>query len=157
MFKLCWKIPVSIIYKIIELFIIKRQNGYNFLNNDQNFTHEIHNHGHGDFGTGKNSISHAEVLWAEMKKDFFAIYGIIPMNNFIYFLREIELRVIIKKKSDDEKLNIFREITKTVYDNCKFKFSDKTELENFLNLLFILIGLLIRNFIYLNFLFNFKF
>ena len=106
-------------------------NGYNFLNNDQNFTHETHNHGHGDFGNGKNSTSHIEALGAEIKKEFFSIYGIIPMNNFIYFLREIELRVIIKKKSDDEKLNIFWEITKTFHDNCKFKFSDKTELENF--------------------------
>ena len=89
--------------------------GYNFLNNDTNFTHEIHNHGRGDFGTGKNSTSHIEALWAQIKKELFAIYGIIPMNNFIYFLREIELRVIIKKKIDDEKLNIFCENTKTQF------------------------------------------
>ncbi len=107
--------------------------GYNFLNNDINYTHETHNHRRGDFGLDKKSTSHIEALWAEIKKEFFSIYGIIPMNNFIYFLREIEFRIIIKKKNNDEKINTFFEITKLVYDNCKFKFSTKAELENFNN------------------------
>ena len=55
------------------------------------------------------------------------------MNNFIYFLREIEFRVIIKKKPDDGKLNIFFEISKMVYDTCKFNFSTKEDIENVKN------------------------
>lgn len=107
--------------------------GYDFLDNDINFTHETHNHGAGDFGLGERSTSHIESLWAEIKREFFSIYGIIPMNNFIYFLREIEFRVIIKKQGDAEKIKPFFECSKMVYEACKFNFSSKTDIENFNN------------------------
>ena len=101
-----------------------------FLENEINFTHETHNHGAGDFGRGERSISHIQSLWAELKIEFFSIYGSIPMNNFIYFLKEIEFRVKIKNKNDDEKLKTFFEISKMVYDTCKFNFSKKEFIEN---------------------------
>lgn len=34
------------------------------------------------------------------------------MLNFIYFLREMELRIILKKLSDEEKVNQFKDILK---------------------------------------------
>lgn len=57
------------------------------------------------------------------------------MNNFIYFLLEIEFRVIIKKQSDIEKFKTFFECSKIVYDTCKFNFSSKIDIENFNNYL----------------------
>ena len=38
--------------------------GYNFLNSDINYTHEIHNHGAGDFGLSSHSTSHIEAVWS---------------------------------------------------------------------------------------------
>ena len=103
--------------------------GYDFLDNVINFTQEIYNQGDGDLGLDKRSTSHIESLWAEIKREFFSIYGIIPMNNFIYFLREIEFRVIIKKQSYDEKLKTFFECSKMEYDTCKFNFNLKLVLK----------------------------
>ena len=60
------------------------------------------------------------------------------MNNFKYFLREIEFRVILKKQNNNEKLNTFFELTKKVYDICQFKFSSKEELESYIFKYFII-------------------
>ena len=90
-------------------------------------------HGNLDFGIGFHSTSHIEALWAEIKKEFNKIYGLVPMSNFIYFLREIEMRIILKKFSDIEKLNRFGGVIKKVYIKCNFKFSTKVELKNFIN------------------------
>ena len=45
--------------------------GYNFLNNNINYTHEIHVHGGGDFGIGYHSTSHIENYWARLKKKLY--------------------------------------------------------------------------------------
>lgn len=89
--------------------------GYNFLDNNINYTHETHNHGSGDLGY------------------LHSIYGLIPMLNFVYFLREVELRVIIKKFNDIEKMNTIKEIIKKVYFKCNFKFSSISDLEKLNN------------------------
>ena len=107
--------------------------GYNFLKNNINDTHELHNHGAGDFWFSTHSTSHIEVLWAELKKEFNKIYGLIPMKNFIYFLREVEFRVIVKKMGDEKKMNTFKQLVKKVYDICNFKFMSKNDLENLNN------------------------
>ena len=41
--------------------------GYNFLNNNINYTHESHNHGNGDFGEGYHWTSHIESVWGSLK------------------------------------------------------------------------------------------
>ena len=55
------------------------------------------------------------------------------MKNFIYFLREVEFRVIVKEMGDEEKMNTFKQLVKKVYDISKFKFMSKTDLENLNN------------------------
>ena len=43
--------------------------GYSFLDDkDSVLTHESHNHGHGDFGTGEHSTSHIEGFWSLFKR-----------------------------------------------------------------------------------------
>ena len=44
-------------------FIHDGWNGYNLLNYNINYTHEIHNHGEGDFEFYFHSTSHIEPLW----------------------------------------------------------------------------------------------
>ena len=41
-------------------FTHDRWAGYNFLNNNINYTHESHQHGGADFGIGFHSTSHIE-------------------------------------------------------------------------------------------------
>ena len=41
---------------------------YNVLNDNINYTHEIHLHGGGDFGQGSHQTSHIENYWAQFKK-----------------------------------------------------------------------------------------
>ena len=66
---------------------------YNFLNRfDSGYNHSIHTHGHGDFGEGLDSSSHIEQLWQYLKQLIKEVYKIIPMNNFVLFLREAEWR-----------------------------------------------------------------
>ncbi len=55
------------------------------------------------------------------------------MLNFIYFQREIEIRIILKIFSDDDELNQFKDIIKKVYVKCNFKYITKAELGNFIN------------------------
>ena len=43
--------------------------GYNFLINNINYNHKIHNHGNGDFWVGYHINSHIEALWTEIKKE----------------------------------------------------------------------------------------
>jgi len=101
-----------------------------FLNNNVYYTPETHVHGGGDFGYSFHSTSYIEGLWAEIKKLMMKIYGIIPMNNFIYYLREIEMRILIKNFNDTKKIETFKYMMKIVYDKCKFKFSSKNEIED---------------------------
>ena len=86
--------------------------GYRFLDNPDSsvWEHEIHNHGAGDFSYGERSTSHIEHTWNNIKQEIKLIYGSTPHKNFIYFFREAEFRLNISKKSNKEKLNIFRKI-----------------------------------------------
>ena len=51
-----------------------------------------------------HSNSYINALWAE-NKQYLKIYGLIPMQNLIYFLREVEFRIIFKKICDEDKIN----------------------------------------------------
>ena len=100
--------------------------GYRFLDNDDTSVreHQIHNHGAGDFGTDQYSTSHIEHTWNNIKQEIKVIYGSLPNQNFIYFLREAELRLNIAKLSNSEKLDTFRNILRYVYDLNQFYFYD---------------------------------
>ena len=62
--------------------------GYNCLNNNINYTHEVHVHGGGDFGFGGHSTSHIENYWSQLKKLITRIYGMIPKKNIFYFSKK---------------------------------------------------------------------
>ena len=66
---------------------------YNFLTrNDSNYGHEVHRHGpNGNFGFGVHSISIIEGAWGTLKSIIKRIYGYIPADNFILFLRKRNL------------------------------------------------------------------
>ena len=71
--------------------------GYLFLNNPANgYIHHTYNHARGNFGTGLDSTSRIESVWSELKSKITKIYNSIQSTNFIYFLRELEFRRIIK-------------------------------------------------------------
>ena len=55
--------------------------GYNFLNNNINYSQESQNHGRGDFEEGYHSISHIEFLWANLTKILTTLYGFLPGSN----------------------------------------------------------------------------
>lgn len=40
---------------------------YDWIDADNNYLHSVHNHGHGDFGTGYQSTSHIESVWGILK------------------------------------------------------------------------------------------
>ena len=63
--------------------------GYNFIDDDDSvWTHETHNHGHGDFGLGSHSTSHIEAFWSQLKNCLRKLYPIFPSKGFIYYIRE---------------------------------------------------------------------
>ena len=94
--------------------------GYNFLDNNINYTHERHNHGAVDFGFGAHSTSHIESLWSYLKEIITKIYGITPQKNFILFLKETELRYNLRDKSKDEIFNLLKVYFNDIYTYNKF-------------------------------------
>ena len=79
---------------------------YNFLNIILNYTHKIHYHGAREFWLSAHSNSYINALWAE-NKQYIKIYGLISTKNFIYFLHEVEFRIIVNNNCDEDKFNIF--------------------------------------------------
>ena len=57
----------------------------------------------------------------------------MPKDNFVYFLREIEFRFIVKSFNAEDITITFFEIVKKVYDKCNFIFSSKSDIEEFNN------------------------
>ena len=52
----------------------------------------MHNHSRGDFGRGRQSTSHAESLWSQLKNGIKSTYKTIQNKDFLYFLKEKELK-----------------------------------------------------------------
>ena len=44
-----------------------------------------------------HSNSYINALWAESNKQYIKIKELIPTKNFIYFLRKVEIRIIVNK------------------------------------------------------------
>ena len=95
--------------------------GYNFLDsNDSGYTRKRHDHGDSDFGYGRESTSHIESIWAQIRAKLKEIYHSIPHRNFMKFVREIEFKIKIRDKSYSEKIQYFFdafETNKTVNDS----------------------------------------
>lgn len=88
---------------------------YNFLSrNDSQYTHSIHNHGHGDLWVGLDSTSHIEQLWFQLKYIIKQIYYIITSEKYFLFIRQAQFQVNIKSLSEDEKLNEFIDTIKYI-------------------------------------------
>ena len=51
-----------------------------------------------------HSNSYINALGAK-NKQYIKIYGLIPTKNLIYFLREVEFRIIVKKICEENKIN----------------------------------------------------
>ena len=78
--------------------------GYRWLDEvNSGYFHSTHTHSLGNFGSGTDSTSHIEQLWAHLKLIIKKIYNIIPKNNFIYFLREAEYRRNLSLLSSNDK------------------------------------------------------
>ena len=109
--------------------------GYRFLDNADTsvWEHKVFNHGAGNFGLGQYSTSHIEHTWNHIKQEIRQIYGSIPNQNFVYFLREAEFRLNISKLTNEDKLKIFRNILKNVYNLNNYDFYDFDEISSFDN------------------------
>lgn len=102
---------------------------YRFLNNNNDYIHEIHVHGpNGNFGLDAHSASHIEGVWGTLKQKITKIYGKIPDDNFILFLREAEFRYILAKldKKDKEEKN--RDVFQYLYNSTSYELYDLEEL-----------------------------
>ena len=93
---------------------------YNFLDNNMNFTHEIHRLGGGDFGFGRHSTSHIENYWSQYKKLLTRIYGMVPKKNYTLFFREIKFRINLGYKTHNEAKDIIKNIFKKIYSLNNF-------------------------------------
>lgn len=101
---------------------------YNFLNNiDGGYKHSINTHGHGDFGEGLDSTSHIEQLWNHLKYLIKEIYNVIPSNNFVLFLREVEWRRNYSKFDANKmpEISAFEDAAMYVYSVAGTKLYDK--------------------------------
>ena len=56
-------------------------------------------HGHGDFGLGQESTSHVKSLWGLLKAKIKECYHSVHANQFIWFVKVLELEFKIKYKS----------------------------------------------------------
>ena len=93
---------------------------YNVLNNNLNYTHEIHIHGGGDFGRGNHSTSHIENYWAQFKNLITRIYGTIPKKNYVLLVREIEFRINLGYKTKNEATELLNLIFQKIYELNKY-------------------------------------
>jgi len=76
---------------------------------------------------GSHSTSHIEATCSHLKSQITNIYNIIPKTNYIYFIKEAEFRLNICKRSDIEKLDIFKIFTNN------YEFFDESEILSFDN------------------------
>ena len=94
------------------------------------YQHLSFNHGHGNFGEGINTTSHIESFWAFLKNTIKKIYHCIPSRNLILFIKEAELRYLLRAKNNIEILSYLEKIFKYCYNNLSFNFCSEDELVN---------------------------
>ena len=95
------------------------------------YHHEVHRHGpNGNFGFGSHSTSHIEGVWGTLKDNIRKIYTKIPSKNFILYLKEAEMRYIMRDYSNKEKEHKIIEIFEYLYNTVSFDLYDLEEIED---------------------------
>jgi hypothetical protein len=72
--------------------------------------------------------SRIEGIWGELKVLFKKIYSTIRLNNFVYFLREIEYWRVIKNLNLENKLKNFSEVLECIGNGVGEKLISDDEL-----------------------------
>ena len=78
------------------------------------YIHHVYNHGRGQFGYGLDSMSRIENVWSELKALIKRIYSTIRQSNFLFFIKGIEYRHLIKSMNEVQKLEDFAKIISCV-------------------------------------------
>ena len=106
--------------------------GYSFLDNpNSGYTRIPHIHGGGDFGFALESTSHIESIWSQIKSKIKESYHLYPHKVFLYFVREIEFKIMIMDLAYNDKIKKFfdiYDISKSVDD--KYLLSDSNAFLN---------------------------
>ena len=103
--------------------------GYSFLyQGNSGYQHFSFNHGHDLLGEGINTTSHIESFWAFLKNKIKQIYHYIPSRNLIYFIKEAELKYLLREKNNIEILSYLENIFKYCYNSLSFNFCSEDDL-----------------------------
>lgn len=95
--------------------------GYNWISQpNSGFHHITHNHRYGQFGYADESTSHIKQLQSSLKWFFKRIYVSITGEHFILFLREIEWKITLSLKNDEEKIKELLEIFVYIGNTANF-------------------------------------
>ena len=115
-----------------NIVIMDRWSRYLFLNNQVNGCfHHTHNRARKNFGIWLDSTSRIESVWSELKTKIKKIYNSIQSNNFIYFLRELEFRRIIKSLNINQKIEKFAIALSCVDNGINSSYLTKEEFISF--------------------------
>jgi len=80
------------------------------------------------FGEVINTTSsHFESFWAFLKNTIKKIYHSIPSSNLIYFVKEAELRYLLREKNNIEFLSYLEKIFKYCYYSLSFNFCSEDD------------------------------
>lgn len=85
-----------------NIIITDGWSGYNFMHQNLDYEHIIHNH-----VGGISSTSYISSLWSSIQSKIKGIYHIIPCSKFVSFLRECEFRIKTMNKNYVEMIKEF--------------------------------------------------
>ena len=77
---------------------------------------------------GSHSTRHIEGVWGTLKQKITKLYGKIPDDNFILFLRETEFRYVLDKLDEKDKEEKIREVFQYLYNSASYELYDIEEL-----------------------------
>lgn len=118
--------------------IIDGWHDYDFMDlPNSGYLRSKHIHGGGDFGYGRDSTSHIESIWAQIKAKLKETYHSIPSKSFLSFVREIEYKLKTRHLNIEEKIKNFFECFNTTqnvlekdYENTDKEFMDNLNFQN---------------------------
>ena len=79
----------------------------------------------GDFNFGLQSTSYIESIWSQIKGLIKNNYYSIPQKNLLHFICEAEYKILIKSKSNSEKIKDFFDCYKFLSDVKDVKLEKK--------------------------------
>ena len=94
---------------------------------ESDYHHIVHVRGMNDFGHGNESTSHIKSIWGQLKGLINKIYNALLPDNFIYFLKEIELRYYIRDKNSSAKIEQLKQILDYCYSTNNLSCEDKED------------------------------